>query len=179
MSWERSFKSLENRIARQLQSLPTLIGNQMVNFALDNFRMQGYQDHKFEPWKTRKGDKSKKPRALLIKTGRLRRGIKFRVTSSSVTLFNDVPYAAVHNFGGAINRAERSETFIRNRHAKTRGGKNPVRKGQFKRGTTAGEGFSFKSYSYNMPKRQFIGRSPVLLTQLRNTTITHVNKAFK
>lgn len=63
------------------------------------------------------------------------------------------PYARIHNEGGVIQRAARSETFRRNRY------KRGLKKGRFQRGNTAGQGFTFKAYSIRMPQRQFIGHT--------------------
>ncbi len=105
-----SFKRMQANIAKQLATLPKLLGNEMVNFALDNFARQGYQGAKFEKWPERKRkEKRKQPRHLLIKSGRLRRSIRIiRTTDNSVTVGTDVPYARAHNDGLTINRAARS-----------------------------------------------------------------------
>ncbi|MDM8176857.1 phage virion morphogenesis protein [Olivibacter sp. 47] len=179
MSFESSFTAFKNRIVRQLNTLPTLIGNDMVNFALDNFRRQGYQGAAFNSWPKRAKKDKGKPRTVLVKTGRLMRGNKFRASSSTVTYYNDTPYASIHNFGGVINRAARSENFVRNRYSRGKRGKMFGGMGAFKKGTTAGQGLSFKAYRINMPQRQFIGRSPVLLTKLRNTSLNHINQAIR
>lgn len=142
----------------------------MVNFALDNHRKQAYVD---EAWPARKGKQKGRSRALLVKTGRLRRAHRFQVTEYGARYYNDTPYAAVHNFGGTIRRTARSETFVRNRHTTGK------RAGRYSRGTAQGRGQTYRAYSYQMPRRQFIGRHPELLKTLRETSLTHIKKAFK
>lgn len=176
MSFDSSFIQLQRRITAQLQSLRVLVGNDMVNFALDNHRKQAYVD---EAWPTRKGKQKGRSRALLVKTGRLRRAHRFQVTEYGARYYNDTPYAAVHNFGGTINRTARSETFVRNRHTTGKRGKMFGGMGAFAKGTTRGRGQTYRAYSYQMPRRQFIGRHPELLKTLRNTSLTHLKKAFK
>ena len=88
-------------------------------------------------------------------------------------IFNDVPYAEIHNNGGEIKQASRSETFLRNRHKETvyyKKGKNAgimkQMKGQFAKGTTAGKGFTFAERTIKIPRRQMLptddSDSPVL-----------------
>lgn len=73
-----------------------------------------------------------------------------QVDSQSVTFGSNLPYAAIHQFGGEIRRAARSEIFKRNRISRG------PRRGQFKGGTQAGRGMTFKDYVIKMPARPFL-----------------------
>jgi len=108
-------------------------------------------------------DKVKKPvkkGSLMVRSAALMGSIRpSLVTSNQIRISagnSRVRYAKIHNEGGTITRASRSETFKRNR---VKAGK---RKGRFKKGTTNGKGFTFKEYSYKMPQRQFMGHAAEL-----------------
>lgn len=136
--------------------LPDLIAVETVNSALDNFKTESFFGEK---WPERKDKKNR--RKLLVKTGRLQRSPRVIMSSvGHVVVGSDVPYADVHNNGETIRRASRSETFVRNRY------KIGSKKGKFKRGTTTGQGLSFRAYSYSMPMRKFLGPHPKLKTEL-------------
>ncbi|MCH5690024.1 hypothetical protein LWM68_40865 [Niabella sp. W65] len=76
-----------------------------------------------------------------------------------------VPYASIHNQGGQISQAARSETFVRNRYKRGAKGKMFGGMGHLKR-YYQGRGQSYKARVINMPKRQFIGASPALRREL-------------
>ncbi|WP_115171326.1 phage virion morphogenesis protein [Sphingobacterium spiritivorum] len=167
------FRIFQNRINAAIAQLPPIVGNLVVNDALDNFRKQSFDG---QPWKARKGktNRGNGRQNILVQSGALRRSIRvIRTTANSVTVGSDLPYADVHNNGGEIRRKARSETFVRNRY--TRG----KRKGKFARGTTAGQGYSFKAYRYRMPKRQFLGRSAALDTAINRTVKRHILNALR
>lgn len=154
------FKEFERRSEEAQQGLAELVGTEVVNSVMENFKTESFFGEK---WPERKDKKNK--RKLLINTGTLWKSFstnpKIIISSlNQVTVGSDVPYAAVHNNGEKINRNSRSETFVRNRH--TKGDK----KGLFKKGTTQGQGFTFKAYSYSMPVRKFLGTHPKLKREI-------------
>lgn len=167
------FRAFQGRINASIAELPPIVGNLVVNHSLDNFKNQSFDG---VPWPKRK-TKSKRgagDQNTLIQSGRLRRGTRvISTTATSVKVGNDTPYAQVHNDGGQISRKARSETFVRNRYAKG------TKKGKFKKGTTSGRGLTFKSYSYRMPKRQFLGRSAALDTAINKTVKRHILNALR
>lgn len=153
------FKDFERRVNYVKEALPEIVGTEVVNSALDNFKTESYFGEK---WKERKDKKNKKK--LLVNTGTLQRSPRVILSSPGmVTVGSDVPYAEVHNDGGMISRASRSETFIRNRY------KNGSKKGRFKKGTTDGQGQTYKAYSYSMHMRKFLGPHPKLKAHLQET----------
>lgn len=167
------FRAFQGRINSAIAELPPIVGNLVVNNALDNFKNQAFNG---QAWKARQ-NKSKRGNGrqnILVQSGALRRSIRIiRSTATSVTVGSDLPYADVHNEGGEIKRKARSETFVRNRYSKGK------RKGKFAKGTTSGRGYSFRAYSYRMSKRQFLGRSPALDTAINKTVKRHILNALK
>lgn len=151
------FQNLQQRIVAVNQRLPDIIGTEVINSAVDNFRDESFFGDK---WPARKDKKN--TRKLLVKSGALQRSPRIVASQPGlVVVGSDISYAAVHNNGGEINRNARSETFTRNRY------KTGKKKGAFKRGTTlGGQGFTFKASSYNMPMRKFLGTHPKLKVQL-------------
>jgi phage gpG-like protein len=137
-----------------LNKAPAALGIDAVNFFLDSFRQQAWRGATREQWPARKatrwGKKSSRGKAILIQSDRLKRSI--RVTSSSatqVTIGSDVPYARAHNegFKGTVNQTVRPFTRKNGSNVK---------------------GFS-RTINQNIPRRQFMGNSPVLTAQLMRT----------
>lgn len=93
--------------------------------------------------------RGKDPRKL-YREGLLAASIQQGATEDEAWASTNVNYAAIHQFGGSIVQAARSELFTRNRFSK------PPKKGQFKKGTTPGRGFTFKERVINIPARPFM-----------------------
>lgn len=167
------FINFQTRVNTAISELPPIVGNVVINNVLDNFKNQSFDG---QPWDRRKY-KSKRGagnQKILIQSGALRRSIRIiRTTASSITVGSDLPYASVHNDGLQINRKARSETFIRSRYKKGK------RKGKFAKGTTSGQGLTFKAYSYKMTRRQFLGRNATLNAAINKTVKKHILNALK
>jgi phage gpG-like protein len=166
---------LEEKFNDLIPQLPQILGNEAVNFFLDNFKMQGWQgDSGLMPWEKRKKIDKKNPgRPILVKSGELRRSVRITaISTNAVHIGTDKPYGRIHNEGGQIHQAPRSETFTRNRFVS---GKN---QGKFRKGTQKGKGFSFKARVINMPKRQFIGNSKALNDKLRRAIIEEIKASL-
>jgi phage gpG-like protein len=162
---------LNRKFKRALAGLPPVIGAEAVNWSQERFVQQNWIGSTEQPWQPRIYNRKGKGRAILIQSGRLWRSIRIISTEEMrVTIGTDVPYAAIHNYGGQIHQAARSETFTRNR--KVRG----INKGQFKRGTSPGRGFTLGERVINMPQRQFIGSSPDLIRRLNEAAQRHISK---
>jgi phage gpG-like protein len=154
------------------------IGEKAKNYVMENFRTQGANLGK--PWQPlsrrygrRKAKKYGDKKPMLELTGRLKNSIKSItpvVNGNTVTIGTNVPYAAIHHYGGTIMQGARSETFGRLRVSS---GKN---KGRFKKGKatqSTGKGsytyisaqkrikknikaFVFKSRTITIPPRPFM-----------------------
>lgn len=132
------------------------IAENSLNHFLKGFQRGGYQtDESRGGWKPRKSTDS--GRALLVKTGALRRDIDVQSISKDRIVIgtNRVPYAAVHNEGGDV-----PTRYPRRRKAL--------------KFTIGGRTIFAKSVKgFKMPKRQFIGESETL-----NNTNTETIKDF-
>lgn len=104
-----NYDHIAKRLSKLRDRLPVLIGNEVVNFALDNFNKQGFDTGSgVTRWKERGGRSGIDPRpggAILVgqQGGRLKRSIRrTRTTRDSVTVGSDEVYAGIHNEGGTI-----------------------------------------------------------------------------
>lgn len=92
-------------------TLPTKVGNVCETFFRQSFRKQGWDDQNLQRWKARRGEvtggiaqiarRSSGSRAILTQTGALRRSIHTAMaTWKKVVIESDLPYSAIHNYGG-------------------------------------------------------------------------------
>lgn len=174
-SIDQFFNAFLHKFEEVNRILPAVIGTEVINSAIDNFKSESYFDEKWKPRKDKKNT-----RKLLVKTGTLQRSPRIvRSQPGLVIVGSDVPYAEIHNNGGTINRAARSETFVRNRYKTGRLGKMFGGMGAFRKGTTAGKGQTYKAYSITMPMRKFLGSHPKLKSHLEDVIKEEIQKAFK
>jgi phage gpG-like protein len=182
------FIKLSRRQAAQVASYindqaPAMVARKTLRFIDGNFRAQGWQGATFQRWKpiNRKG-------RILIKTGRLRRGVQFTTNGRGEVLFyNNVKYAKVHNegFEGEVT----VRPFTRARYAKgkvfavndfTRTGRHRQRTVTNKVGESGVRGFTRKM---KIQQRQFMPyeghESPVLNTSILREIEKDIRKIFK
>lgn len=107
-----SLNHLKKNYKKVAENLPKKLGATAVRYTSDNFRKQGFDDQGVKRWQPRKSKKHK-GRALLIKSGRLRRSIRIiRLTSTYVTVGSTEAHAKIHNQGGTINHPGGTSYFI-------------------------------------------------------------------
>lgn len=158
-------RELEKRFANVITRLPVIAGNEVVNFALDNFKRQGFLADSFQPWKQRKmptkwGQNTKGGKALLVKSGRLRRSIRItQISTQSVTVGSDVPYAKTHNEGLRIGQIQTVKSFSR-------------RNGQTVKGHQ-------RRINQNIPARPFLKESQYLTAKLKRVLTAEIMKALR
>jgi phage gpG-like protein len=163
------------KLDRVILGLPKVVGNEAVQWSQERFCNRNWIGESTEPWQARQKETRKTAgRKLLIQTSRLFRSIRIvEQSANSVVIGTDVPYAAIHNYGGVIRQSARSETFTRNRI--TRG----INTGKFKKGVKAGKGFTFGQRVIIMPQRQFIGNSPALKSRLIDKAKAYITTNLK
>lgn len=151
-------------IARMYKVLPRQISITAVNFFKENFRAQAWRDRGAQKWKPRKTKTGRKSdtRAVLVKSGRLRRSIRaVSATSKHITIGTDVPYAQQHNEGFAGTVTQNIPAHTRQAHSRkayTRAGR------KVEAGTVRGHAVKAftRRFRVNIPKRQFVGHSTTL-----------------
>lgn len=163
-------KELERRFRSVTLRLPVIAGNEVVNFALDNFKRQAWLGDTVEPWKPRKnptkwGQTPKRNgRAILVDSGRLRRSPRIiRTTPDMVVVGTDVPYARAHNEGVRLGVIQTVKPFQR----------------KMKTGKTVNVKEHIRHTNQNIPRRQFLGNSQYLTNRLRRTAMAEYMKAFR
>lgn len=159
-----------------VKNFADMAGGKTLRFIDGNFAAQGYQGAIFKPWEIRKKEtkKTKGKNILSGMTYKLRRGFNYgEVVPGEVRVYNNVPYAKIHNTGGRIQHHARSETFTRNRFVKGN------KKGAFKKGVKRQtQGFTFKEHTTYIAQRQFAPitpfDSPVLIDSINREIIKQI-----
>lgn len=110
----KAMKEDARGVVKQFVGIMKQIGNIAINEAKTNFKRQGFIDRSVKRWKPRKRkDKNPKIRAILVKSGALRRSIRrISVSNKRVTIGSQgkpAVYAGVHNAG---LKAGRGKGFI-------------------------------------------------------------------
>lgn len=173
MTPEQGIAQVRAGFRRAWLRVPLLVGNEAVNFSLDNFRLQGFQGASFIKWPARKVGwvKDKRPgRALLINTGALRRSIRIvRLSSEGVTVGSDVKYARAHNEGYRMGHIQTVKGFTRNRTYTDEVSAPRARTAKFQK-IVIGQS-QVKSHTrrvdVRIPRRQFLGNSPYLDARIK------------
>ncbi len=167
-----------------LQYAPGMLGNIAVNFFLDRFKYQNWLGSSTDPWRQRKASGGRnKGRAILVQSGRLRRSIRItRITGLVTYIGTDVPYARAHNQGFRGTVAVKA--FTRNKYTKHKIGTGKLTKKGKERMKTVqriGGATQVKAHSRNMnlPRRQFMGYSPVLEKQLQRKLLAELLKGLR
>ena len=101
------FRRLQNSLPQlHDQILRDVIEVEAEQFHAKNFRDEGFTDAGFQAWQPRKNpDKNPSRRALLVKTGAMRRhATKGEVRGKQVDFTFPLAYMRVHNEGGKAGR---------------------------------------------------------------------------
>lgn len=160
---ESSIDKFKEELVKKFQSpnlskiLPTI--RNIVRTSIDqNFISEGRFGEGLFGGGTQKWIKSqraiKQKGQTLSDTGQLASSIQVIVTqqgnSLNIIAGSNLPYAAIHNFGGTIHIPSRSRLYVQKRRTK-----GPY-KGRFKKGTTFGKGSTTKAYTINIPARPYL-----------------------
>lgn len=186
----RKIQMAQVKLQKSLTAFITVMGTDAKNHFVKSFRNQGFTDENLRRWKARKGEisggiakvskKSKGSRAILVKSGDLRRSIRVvNKTINKVVLGSDLPYAQLHNDGGIVYRRAHKRTATRT--IRIRGGYSGLgsEKGRGKKMQIMGERHNVSASSFKMPKRQFIGHSRKLIDQLRMKLDKRIQNVFR
>ena len=182
----------QRMVIKEIQNFITIMGVEAVNYYKKSFRDGGFTDESLRRWKPRKGEitggiakvskKSKGSRAILVKSGELRRSIRVvRKNLKSVTIGSDLPYAQIHNDGGVVYKKAHKRTATRTVRIRGSGGfvNGVFTKGRAKKMEIQGVRHNVGSSSFKMPKRQFVGVSKQLSNKLMSKLDIRIKKIFK
>jgi phage gpG-like protein len=182
----KSPKSMIANLRRMETQIPQKVGVLAVSFFLDNFRLQGFQgSNGFEAWPERSSKQKGKSRALLVKTGAMRRAIQQQVIGNMVRVYVGDPanaYADAHNFGNHKVEYVRPHKRIATRTTTVRGSYEGVGslKKKGKKMSIMGERHNVEGFSRkaNTPQRKFIGNSSQLDSKINKLILTEFKKAL-
>lgn len=119
--FEDAIKISISRYARKRAELPKALGNDAMNHFKDNFRKQGYEDSVVKAWVPRK--KVDSGRAILVKSGRLRRSFAMTVISRNrIQVINDTPYSVYHNYGNPSRNLHKRQFMGKSRNLDEKAG---------------------------------------------------------
>lgn len=175
-----NLKQAEQKARKALEAAIVDVGNTAKTFFVENFRKQGFDDKTVQKWKPRKVADKRAGRAILVKTGDLRRSIirnPANRAALTVKISTDLAYAKIHNEGGTINKGERSGkvNFRINKDGGFRGGRAKFvkeKKSNFQMDVNIG------AHSIAMPKRQFMGDSYNLNEKVKAVIVKRLDKVF-
>lgn len=173
---------LRRRLDRVRDRLPQAIADAARNFFVDSFTKQGWDTgHGIKKWKPRKKAEGRRRRAILVKSGRLRKSIRIRrATFRRITIAAEAPYAAAHNFGVDETVTVRAHT---RRSYTTEREKYTARTGRERTRTVRREGGNHTVRSHtrhvSIAQRQFMGQSDALDRKLDNMIETAISQIFE
>lgn len=144
------FRREQMRLQDAFKKLPRWVGNAALNFYKDSWRRQGYIDRSFTRWKKRSANE--KGRAILVKSGKLRRSLRLNVNGQTIEIYTDMPYAEAHNEGSNITQVvtPRQRRFFWAMHSKAKKTRRSSEAEMYRRMALA------KTLNIKMPKRQFM-----------------------
>jgi phage gpG-like protein len=166
-----------NRVTKVYGTLPGKAATIAVNFVKDRFRQQNWVGARTEPWKkTKQRGRKKSKRAILVKSARLKRDphkIFVREDAALIgtsTLTKD--YARIHNEGGTVNTTATIGEHERKPHTRVRKGRREkVGRSTVKEHT--------RKVKFKMPRRQYMGASPVMDKQIERMIAAELIRAVK
>lgn len=145
---------LAQDLAKLYKALPARVAVLAKRFVDKNFRLQAWQGSSLQAWAQRKATEEGARRALLIKSGRLRRATTSTAGTGYALLRNNTPYAEIHNEGGLINKTAVVRSHRKRAH--TRKSNKGVQ--QVAEHTVSSHQ---RRMNVRIPRRQFMGDSPM------------------
>ena len=188
----RKLQMAQVKLQKSLNNFVVEMGTDAKNHFVRSFRNQGFEDASIEKWQPRKRTNYRTRsgkvvddtnRAILVKTGDLRRSIKVLNKSyRSITLGSDLPYAQIHNDGGVINKSESKGLMYYREIATNIATRNTLKRFAKRKGrnkATHAMEITIGAHTIKMPKRQFIGHSKKLIDRLRDKLDKRIVNVFR
>lgn len=174
------FRDLLKKFIAYRKELPMKVSGIAEEEFKGNFIRQGFETDGggVEKWQKRKAKRKNDDdgHAILIKSGRLRKGFKKKPDFNTARVINDVPYAQIHNEGGTINHPARTRVL---NFRKKRSGRN---KGRVRFAKEKLAQYSQKvhsgAYKITMPQRPFMKTTSPLINKINKTVEEDVQKIY-
>ena len=170
----RTLKAFE---ALKRNDIPLLVGKLAQNHFIEGFAKGGHQTDASEMgWEERQSkDRSDKRnegnRAILVKSGHLRRSISLLEYKFDRIIIGTrgIKYAEIHNEGGTVRIPERQHKLSFN----SSGRFSRQRKAAYQQMVT------MKGHSFRMPKREYIGKSMKLDEKIISLLNKKIDEVWK
>jgi phage gpG-like protein len=175
-------EDLTKKLKAVMPTIPYKIGEVVVKFSMNRFSEQNWVNNGTQPWQSRKAKgRSNTGRAILVKSGRLRRSVRIvSTTSDSVKVGSDVPYAGAHNdgFKGLVTvRPHSRSRFKKTKETYT------TRTGKERKRTVQSIAATYQIGEHkrrmNMPRRRFLGESHYQTKQIIRMIDAEIMRAIK
>ena len=203
----KQFQQILQKKQKEIQvaidrTLPIKIGRIAKNHIQENFRKGGFQNNGLKPWKRKKHNDKYSP--LMSSRQHLYGSIQYKPNKAQVTVGTNLPYADIHNEGGEIIVTARMKRFFRAKayeaagtfgRKKTNGTTTPKKQKTISdrqfyawmhTATLTPEAEFWCALSMKpvgatikIPKRQFIGESKELNTQIADLIEKEINNILK
>ncbi|MGJ1327624.1 MULTISPECIES: phage virion morphogenesis protein [Sphingobacterium] len=166
--FDKQLEALFKKIDDKLNKAPQLAAETAVEHFQNALIQKQWNNQPYEPYKNKKREPSRG--SLMFRTGNLFRSIRINtITGDTITISagsSRVPYAQVHNEGGTINHAART-TIVTHKEYKTGKYKGKTLFAKNNENATYSQRAKVGAYSVTMPKRQFMGKSPALIKDIK------------
>lgn len=190
--FSRLIQSKQAQLDRLMRhNMPVIAGRMAKDHFQDNFRRGGFVNNGLHPWAAARrlslGYKSASMNNGTLLSGRkhLFKSIQYTPGEYRVTIYNDVLYAPIHNWGGEIQRTDRMRKYAWHRFyeacgvSKNNSGKGSLSKEAIASNPEAGfwKGMALsRKKSIKIPQRQFIGESQELTDAIKNRLEEEIQK---
>lgn len=163
---QQRIKQLQNELRNRL---PKVLAAQAERHFKQSFRDQGFTDRALVRWRPSRGVKAGR---TLRRSGLLFNSIRIaRADAGGIVIVAGgpyVPYARIHNEGGTIQRQVTRRAHQRKAH---RRGRSLVKEHSVRRHQAR--------LNVHLPKRQYMGKSQVLDTAMRNGILNSVQRIMQ
>lgn len=174
--FQRDVETMAREVGQLIRRLPQLVGAEVLATVDDNFRSGSFFG---SPWEPRKDNDT--GRALLVKSGRLRRSFSLDISRLQIIVRSDAPYAQIHNEGGEVNATVSVPAHTRRRFETEEVSSPRARKTKYVK-SLIGEHkvrAHTRQLNHHMPQRQFLGEHPQLVAQLTRLLQTQLMRIFR
>lgn len=175
------------KVARQITgNAPRMAATEAVKFFRESFVREGFLDRSLSLWSRRQSPLGGK--RLLFGSGNLMRSIRPGViNTSSAIIGSDTPYSALHNDGGTVTVTAQMKKYWWAQYYKFSGKVKKTSRGRVSRSktnrTTNRKAEFCKAMALmktgakiKIPKRQFMGHSETLMSNLDKWVTTQINQ---
>ena len=157
-----------SKIQGRLEKAPQLAAETALEHFQNALIQKQWNGVPYQPYKNKRQEPSRG--SLMYRTGNLFRTLRIiYVSEGSIRLSagsSRVPYAKIHNEGGIINHAART-SIVTHREYKTGKFKGRTLFARNNEKATYSQRSTIPAYSVHMPQRQFMGKSPALLKDIK------------